>query len=180
MRRGLRSHPISRRRRAIVLFGTIFGERLLYLPSIFLLIALALAVRNVSWKILVPILAIVMSLSLVRLETYLWRWNNREDFYRYCLEVQPRSVKLHVLLSDEFLARGDDAAAAGTMADALKIAPNSWEAWYLAGVIADRRHDYRYALECFGKSQKLSPDPTTANQIQRLTKMLRAPPSTRS
>ncbi|HTW93424.1 MAG TPA: hypothetical protein VMD30_01435, partial [Tepidisphaeraceae bacterium] len=161
----------------VVLFGTIFGERLLYLPSAFLLIALGIAVQKVRWKILIPIMVVVLSLWTLRLETYLSHWNNRESFYRYCLAIEPKSVKLHVLLADELAERGDNPGAEATIADAIRLEPDSWEAWYGAGLLAHRMHDDRRAIQYFEVSQKLSPGPG-AIWIGRLSQPENSAPAT--
>ena len=158
----------------VFLFGTIFGERLLYLPSAFLLIALAIAVQSISWRVMAPVLAILMALSLVRLETYLVHWNDRQDLYGYCIAAQPRSVKLRVLLAGVLVNRGDYAQAAGTIDAALRAEPDSWEAWDTAGIIARKRNDLPYALLCYKNALKFCPCVPFANEVKDLERQLHA------
>jgi cytochrome c-type biogenesis protein CcmH/NrfG len=61
--------------------------------------------------------------------------------------------------------------------DALAAAPNSWEAWDTAGVIAEQQKNFAYAIVCYTKAQKLNPSQRYILKIMDLSKLLNSPTS---
>ena len=96
----------------VALIGTIFAERLMYLPSAFVAMLLAVALSRISIKIAAPLLSVVIALYALRSITYAAAWNDRLSFYDISLREQPDSIRLHILLANEYRLRGqfDEAA----------------------------------------------------------------------
>src|SRR5213079_3259134 len=73
----------------LTLIGTIFAERLLYLPSAFLLILVGLAAARLPRRATVAAMAALLALGSLRTFTYARSWNDRLSFYEAALRTQP-------------------------------------------------------------------------------------------
>ena len=119
-----------------MLIGTIFGERLIYIPSAFILILAANAVARLPTRILAPTLAILLSLYCLRAFTYAAQWRDRLQYYEYALANNPRAIRLHVLLARELLARGNLDRARETIDKGLAVSKEDWRLWIAAAQVA--------------------------------------------
>jgi len=80
------------------LIGTIFGERLMYLPSVFFLILISIPLARMPTRLLVPVAGVLIALGCVRSFSYAVVWNDPTTFYEYTLRHQPRSAQAHKML----------------------------------------------------------------------------------
>ena len=82
---------------AFVLIGTVLGDRLLYLPSVFACILFGLvasaATRNRGRLVSVLAVGMVLSALAVRSLTYASVWRDDETLFAYAARVAPRSVR---------------------------------------------------------------------------------------
>jgi predicted Zn-dependent protease len=87
----------------------------------------------------------VLILACVRSLTYARRWNDREQFYVTSLREQPRSVRLYLLLTSEYLGqrRFDDAERIAD--EASRRLPDYWEVWIARANVAMERGDFAEA-----------------------------------
>lgn len=113
----------------ISLIGTIFGERLIYLPSVFFVIAAALAMARLPTRVAVPLVVIVALLGAARTYTYARRWNDRVQFYEYNMAVQPRSERIYSLLWNEYEDLGDWTDASRVAELARVRLPECWQSY---------------------------------------------------
>ena len=139
----------------VFLIGAVFGERLMYLPSVFILIVLAMMIARLPGKILMPVIIAMVVLASFRTVTYAARWNDKDEFYRASLKDQPRSIRLHLLVTERAMRLGDYAYARKVMADSREIEPTYWENWQLAAVIEDKLDNEELALEYAKKGNQL-------------------------
>jgi cytochrome c-type biogenesis protein CcmH/NrfG len=122
----------------VTLIGTIFGERLLYLPSAFLLAAAGAGV----WRLALPRGMVVAAVALltaawaVRSFSYASQWNDRLEFYRESLWAQPKSVRLYELLFSEYRKREDWEAARRVAERCVRQVPHAYEGYLLLGEAA--------------------------------------------
>ncbi|MEM8874388.1 MAG: tetratricopeptide repeat protein [Planctomycetota bacterium] len=132
------------------LIGTIFGERLLYMPSAFFAILLAMVVVKLPRKALVVPVVVALAWAGQTLR-YADRWTEPYTYYQQAVIDQPLGMRLHMLLAQEHQARGkfDEArasATAGREAD-----PASHLAWRWSAILALERGELevaeRFALE---------------------------------
>lgn len=94
--------------------GTIFGERLLYLPSVALcLVAASLAPRPLA-------LAAVAALG-ARTLAYAPSFRDPAALFAKAVETQPRSARAHRMYGGVLMERGEPAAAAAQFEQALQI-----------------------------------------------------------
>ena len=121
----------------LILIGTNFAERLMYLPSVFFLLLVATLLARLDRRVLVPVMALLLTLAAARSLTYAQRWNDRLSFYQTSL-AQPRSIRLYILLAFEQMSRGDVNAATTTAVHASNELPEYWEVWVLRYKVALR------------------------------------------
>jgi len=156
----------------VVLIGTVFGERLMYLPSAFALILVAMFTARLPKKFLVPTLCIVLALLSLRTLTYARIWNDRLQFYQTSVRQQPRSVTLRLLLAQEWGDRASAAESCGNqieagadweqcmavLAGARELVPDYWKAWYNSAAYALEQGSYEEARRFMERAFKLSPE----------------------
>jgi protein O-mannosyl-transferase len=142
----------------VKLIGVVFAERLLYLPSAFLLILVAMALarlpRRRAMIIVVGLLLIGGSLRTV---TYAARWNDLLGFYQRSLDENPRSARLRVLLADQLIKRGEFDRAGRIVEDGLRFASDYWKLWTLAARIAVEQGRLRDAQASIDRAWTLDP-----------------------
>jgi hypothetical protein len=158
-----------------ILIGTIFGERLIYLPSAFLLICASIPLARLPTPALATTLTLLLALAAVRSVSYASRWNDRYQFYATSFSEQPHSIRLCEDLATELESRGDLASAARVADDGTDIAPNYWNIWALAGKIAQEQGDLPKADAMYHRAFALQPTVPVQNKIKQLdAKMMNA------
>lgn len=143
-----------------LLIGTNFGERLMYLPSVFFCILVGLLIARLPRASMPLVLAVIVALFSVRTFTYALRWNDRLSFYQISLREQPRSVRLHLLLSSELLSRGDFDAAAEVAQSATRLLPDYWEGWIMRANVAMNHGEFDAAEEYLLTASRTPRSPT--------------------
>jgi len=155
----------------VVIIGTIFGERLMYLPSVFfvILVAMALArLRPTAWGIL---LAMLLVLASLRTWTYVRRWNDRDAFYEYALKEQPKSLEIHLLVAFADYEEGRLPEARRVMDDAISIYPNYWELWKMNGLIDMKAGDWDKAVADWKRAFDLHHAENLSDQLAKAMQM---------
>jgi hypothetical protein len=124
------------------LIGTNFGERLMYLPSIFLSIFVAVFLMRLPRTLMVALSVIAIVLVSIRTVTYAAQWNDRLRFYEIRSAEQPLSVRLHMLVAVESLTRGrfDEAKEADRLGRA--SLPTYTEVWIQSAQVAIARGEF--------------------------------------
>jgi hypothetical protein len=120
----------------VTLIGTNFGERLMYLPSAFLVILIAIALARLPRPARVTVTGLVLALACVRTYTYAARWNDRLAFLQSQARAQPRSVRIRLVLADEWIRRSEFARADEVMAAARAVQPDYAKVWFQSAVVA--------------------------------------------
>jgi len=112
----------------LVTTGTIFGERLLYLPGVaFCLVAgvgleRALGRRRSGATILTVLIVLALSLQTLR---YSAAWANDLSLFQWAVASTPESTKAHHKLGEEYLRVGDLGNALRSLRRSLEIAPDN-------------------------------------------------------
>jgi tetratricopeptide (TPR) repeat protein len=155
----------------LVLIGTIFGERLMYLPSVFFVILVAIALARLPKRAGVALLTVVLALSCLRSFTYAARWNDRLRFYETSLREQPRSIRLYLLLISEQLSRGEFNAAERLAREATEKLPDYWEVWIARANVAMEQGKLDEAERYLITAVDAPPNPTspTARIVRWMT-----------
>jgi len=115
----------------LLLIGTIFGERLIYLPSAFFLIAIAIVLGRLPRQTLAPLVALLAIAGGIRAYVYARQWNDRLRFYRASVVVQPKSERVYALLWHEYKQAGNWQAAQQVAEEARRQEPECWQPYAL-------------------------------------------------
>lgn len=109
-----------------VLSGTIFGERLLYLPSVAACLlggwVLAGGVRKNPRIWGLPVAAYLLALTAQTIR-YTGAWKDDLSLFRWAAAAAPASTKVHHKLGEEWLRRGELGEALRSLDRALAVAP---------------------------------------------------------
>ncbi len=163
---------------AVTIIGTIFAERLLYIPSAFLLIVAAILLSRLPRGVLVS--AMIVTLMTLRTVTYAWEWNDRLRLYAYETSIFPQSNRLQILLGEELDRRGRSAEALAVLAIARELDPNYYRAWMLSAIVARNAGDLEAALCLARRAHQLEPTDASATIIAEVSAKLAATrPATR-
>jgi tetratricopeptide (TPR) repeat protein len=141
----------------VLMIATIFGERLMYLPSAFFVILVAAAITRLPRAGGNVLLVALLCLGCVRTWTYVERWNNRDAFYEYSLRQQPKSLMIHILLADADYDDNQLATAARIMDEAESLYPGYWESWKMSALIDEKAGDWPKAARDWKRSFDLHP-----------------------
>jgi hypothetical protein len=131
---------------SIVLIGTIFGERLMYLPSVFFLILVAALLDHLFTGFkpaFFPVVVILLGLPLsIRAFTYARLWNDPLKLYLYDLRAYPESMHLHGLATHEYIDRGDYSAARRIAEDCRRELPDVWQSYQMCVAVDLKLNDF--------------------------------------
>jgi uncharacterized membrane protein len=112
----------------LVVSGTLFAERLLYLPSVAFCVAagvlLAWAAERCRWVGLVAAGVVVVALSSATV-AYARHWSDDVTLFRRAVAASPASTKAHHKLGEELLRRGELGDALRSLRRSLEIAPDN-------------------------------------------------------
>lgn len=142
----------------LTLIGTIFAERLMYLPSAFFLMLVGVGAARLPRRAVAGALAVLLALGSVRTVSYARRWNDRLAFYEASLAEQPRSVQLYLLLSSEARVRGRLDLAERVIAEARRVAPDHWVVLNYSALVALELRDFDAAERHAARSMALEPN----------------------
>ncbi len=129
----------------VLMIATIFGERLMYLPSVFFVLLLAMALVRLPAKAGNWLVIAVVALGCVRTWTYVARWNDRDAFYRYSAAEQPRSLQIHLLLASVDYEEGNLAEARRIASESEQIYGDYWQCWKLSALIEQKSGNWAQA-----------------------------------
>jgi hypothetical protein len=113
----------------VMLIGTNFGERLMYLPSAFFLIYVAMLLARLPKWVVIAFCGIAIVAASVRTFSYARRWNDRLSFYEWAAQSQPKSIRLRMLIIAELMSQGRLDEAAAEAAKARQLLPQYHEIW---------------------------------------------------
>jgi hypothetical protein len=154
-----------------VIIATIFGERLMYLPSAFFLILIATIIVKLPGKWPGILLAVLLVLGSLRTWTYIQKWNNRDDFYAYSLLQQPKSLKIHLLMAHADFEENKLPQARQLSDEAIAIYPGYWELWKLSALIDIQMNDWDRAITDWQRAFDLAPSEEVVEQIEKAMNM---------
>ena len=113
---------------AFVIIGTVLGDRLMYLPSVFACILFGLAASAAAGRVGRRAAAIGVGVVLLALAarsaTYVAVWRNDATLFEYAARVAPRSVRALGGWGGELLAAGRLDKARAVLDRAVAIAPD--------------------------------------------------------
>ncbi|HVT89834.1 MAG TPA: tetratricopeptide repeat protein [Tepidisphaeraceae bacterium] len=141
----------------IALIGVNMAERLMYTPSAFFLILVAMAMVPLPRTVLIPAMVIAVGLLGVRSLSYAWRWNNANQFYAISLREQPRSIMLYRLLAADYAYAGQYEQAEQVMDQAAALLDDYFEVQVERGWIRLEQNKFDQAEQDFTRAMELNP-----------------------
>ena len=140
--------------------GTIFAERLLYLPVLGAALAFGLAIEELDnrqrWVSAVVAVA-VLGAGAVRLWTRIPDWRDNETLFRKTVETSPFSARSYFLLGAELLEQKRFSESAESFATGLAIYPAHFGARMSLGEALLAAGDAAGAEQAFGKALEVQP-----------------------
>jgi protein O-mannosyl-transferase len=155
----------------VVIIAAIFGERLMYLPSVFFVILVAMGMVRLRPRVWGVLLAILLVLGSIRTWTYVRRWNDRDAFYGYALREQPKSLKIHLLVAFADYEEGHLEKSRRVVDDAIFIYPDYWELWKMQGLIDMKAEDWNRAVADWQRAFDLHPAEPVNEQLVKAIQM---------
>ena len=138
---------------AVSLIGTIFNERLIYLPSAFVAVLAGMGVARLPRRVGVVVLVGVVVAMGVRTVRSAAEWNDPRALFARALADHPGSIQLHLALAEADREAGREADRRAVLADACARFPDYWRCWgdaaraaADAGDFAAAEDDLRYAM----------------------------------
>lgn len=120
---------------AWLIIGTHFGERLIYLPSAFLLPLIGRHLATIRpGRALAAVLALAWAAVSIH---YALQWTTPRALYFYSMSQQPGSNRMPIVIADEAQLRGELVFADAVLADARQRMPHRWEVWLASARGAD-------------------------------------------
>lgn len=137
----------------VALIGTIFGDRLIYLPSIFFLILAAIFLARLRIAALVPLLVILVALGGWCAVAYARLWNTPEALFRQCVANQPAAERPYETLYSQYRSEKDWTAARRVAGEAVRAVPDCQPPYTMCiesdvalGDVADARRMYNQGM----------------------------------
>ena len=140
-----------------VIIGTNFGERLMYLPSVFLCALVGGIIIRLPRPAVIGLTAALVIAGGVRSFAYARQWNDRYQFYQTQSAAHPRSVRLEMLLADEASARGDFAVASEADRRGREAEPDYVQIWIQSGNIAIKQGKLGDAQHFLQRAMQIDP-----------------------
>ena len=150
----------------VKLIGVVFAERLLYLPSAFLLILAAMPLARLPVRAAAVITALLLLAGGLRTITYAARWNDRLTLYEKSVEDSPRAARLRILLSYELKRRGQLDRARQVIERGAELAPDYWKVWVVCAQVALAQGRLDDAQTFLQRAWNLDPYVPVVDQVQ--------------
>jgi hypothetical protein len=152
----------------VTIIGTNFAERLMYLPSVFIVILIAMALAKLPTRPLVATMIVIISLSSIRTFTYARRWNDRVTLYESAIRDQPGAVRMYMMLAAEYLERGENQKAIETIQRAQRVTPNYARLWTFSAAVALKLNDFETAQRYIERAGAMEPSMQVAAVEQQI------------
>jgi len=152
----------------VTLIGTNFAERLMYLPSVFFLVLVAMMLSHLSARALGCAMVVILSLASLRTFTYARRWNDRLELYEQAVKDQPGAVRMQMALAKEYFDRGETEKTLRTLEEARRIMPEYARLWSFSAAIAMKMNDLDSASRYLKKAESIQLSMTILDLQQQL------------
>jgi len=166
---------------SVLVIGTVMAERLLYIPSIGIVIAAGPAVdrvlsgrrgHGIATLILVSIVGVYAAVSTSRSHD----WRSAVTLFESAVEAHPSSARARMELAGAYGRAGDAARAEAEFAEAIRILPTYAAAWYNLGNARARRGALDQAANAYREAVKHTPRLTQAWYNLALVERMRGRP----
>jgi len=152
----------------VTIIGTNFAERLMYLPSVFFVILVAMGLARLRKTSLIAVMAVILIAASVRTFTYAKRWNDRLALYEHAVKDEPGAVRMYMALAYEYYERGDNDDAIATAAKAREVMPNYARIWVFSAALAIKTGQLDDAERFLNRANSIEPSPAALALMQEL------------
>jgi protein O-mannosyl-transferase len=139
----------------VTLTGVNMAERLMYLPSVFVVMIMAHWIAMAPRRVAATLVVFVALLGTLRTTTYIAQWNDRLAFYTYSAAIQPTGPQAAVLVSEELQARGDLLTALHWARQATDRAPRYERYWNYRAKLAIDAGQFVEARDCIQRGMQI-------------------------
>jgi len=165
----------------VLLIGTVMAERLLYIPTVGLVLAAAptldrVLMRRRSAGIATLALATVCGAYAVVSTLRSYDWRTSIALFESAVKVHPRSARARMELAGAYGRAGDAAKAEAEFAEAIRILPTYAAAWYNLGNARARRGALDPAADAYRHAVEHAPRLTQAWYNLALVEQMRGRP----
>ena len=138
----------------VSLIGTIFGDRLMYMPSIFFLLIVSMGLASLHKGVAITLLVLISLAASVRTFTYARLWNDPETLYAYTLKIHPESRPVAIGLAQVYLKQNQWDLARRVAEEISQHMPDRWEPYQIQmeALEGQRRFEDAIAVADFGIS----------------------------
>jgi tetratricopeptide (TPR) repeat protein len=166
----------------VLLIGTVMAERLLYIPTIGLVLAAAPALDRVLARNKRPGVALVAVVAIcsgyaVASTLRAFDWRTSISLFESAVKAHPRSARAHMELASAYGRAGDTGRAEAEFAAAIQILPSYAAAWYNLGNARARRGALDAAAEAYRHAVENAPRLTQAWYNLALVEQMRGHPA---
>jgi hypothetical protein len=111
----------------VAIIGTIFADRLMYLPSAFFVLIVAIVLLRFRLKLVAPIVIVATVLGAIRTCTYARLWNDPPALFAETIRLHPLCERGYALLWTIYQKREDYSAALALAQRAKQVSPDAWK-----------------------------------------------------
>lgn len=154
------------------IIGVNVAERLMYLPSAFIVILIALPLATLRWRrVAWSMLGILLVLGSLRTITYAARWNDRLTLYTYLANQDPRSMQALLLVATEGIKRGQPELAIDFATRATVVSPKNEVTFYWLGRAYESAGNIEWALDAWACGEAVRPGGQCAQARAEVTRV---------
>lgn len=141
----------------IINAGAIFGERLAFVPSIFFVILVAMALARLPIRALAPIVGVLVVAGGVRSFAYARQWNDPLTFLDRASEAQPKSWVLYDFRYEQYKLHGDWKGARRVAEEAIAALPQIPTPYVREVEACVKLHDFPAARKAMAQGKTIVP-----------------------
>lgn len=146
----------------VLLIGTVMAERLLYIPTIGLVLAAAPSIDRVlaqhrNTRIAMLLLAVVCTAYAATAARRAYSWRTPITLFESAVAAHPQSARARMELASAYGRVGDTTKAEAQFAEAIRILPTYAAAWYNLGNARARRGALDAAAEAYRQAVEYAP-----------------------
>jgi tetratricopeptide (TPR) repeat protein len=159
--------PLSGSLHLLFPLGTIFAERLLYLPILGAALGFAVLIERASPRVSTSVLIALLTICTAPVWARIPDWRDNETLFRKTVETSPFSARSHFLLGAELLERERFAEAAASFESGLAIYPVHFGARMSLGEALLAAGDASGAADAFGQALEREPGSENARRAAK-------------
>jgi hypothetical protein len=156
----------------LMITGVSMGERLTYLPSVFVLVAVGISMARLPAKATIALASLLVVVGSARTISYSQQWSDRLGLYRAMLAAQPKSVHAHLITARELIVEDKLDEARQVLADA-PVLPGYGDVLDWSAYLAIRRGQLDEATRLIDQTWPITRNPQWMLNLREEIKRLK-------